>query len=134
MLSAVVWSNFFRVTSGKDFERFIQKWDLTPMRRDTDQVGFHRTGKESFGIPRAHRNNEGRPVVGDLFKDLARLLLDGEVAVVIENVIAPERGVVRISAVAVKRDTEPLRLSINQIYDMVVERWQIIPTKVDWAT
>ena len=133
MLSAVVWSNFFRVTSAKDFERFIQKWDLTPIRREPDLVGFRRIGKESFGIPRAHVGKDQRPVTGDLFSDLSFLLLDGEVAVVFENIIAPERGVTRINAIALKRGERPLRLSLNKIYDMVVDEWKIVATKVDWG-
>lgn len=71
--------------------------------------------------------------MGDLLKDLSSILLDDEVAVIQENVIAPERGVVRVGAVAVRKGHEPIRLSMNKIYDMVVEQWQLIPTKVDWT-
>lgn len=133
MDSAVVRSNYFRVTDEKDFARFVKKWDLVPIRRDPDRFGFARTGKDSFGIPRAHQGSDGRPIVGDIFRDLSALLSDGEVAVVMENVISPARAVIRLNAVAVKKGEDPIRLSLNQIYDLVLEKWGAVPTKVDWA-
>ena len=133
MHSAVLMSNFFRVADLKEFERFIRKWDMVPKKKDYDQVGFQRIGKESFGIPRAHVNAEGRPVAGDIFKDLSRILLDDEVAIVMESVINPARAVIRLNAVAVKKGEEPIRLSLNHIYEMVFNKWNVIPSKIDWG-
>lgn len=129
----MVMSNFFRVTDEKSFKRFVQKWDLTPRVRDSDKMGFQRTGKESFGIPRAHVGADGRPISGDILKDLAEILLDGEVAVIFENIISPARAVVRQNAVAVKKGADPIRLSLNQIYDMAFDAWGIVPGKIDWV-
>lgn len=133
MVSAVVMSNYFRVADEKEFERFVKKWDLVPLKRDLDRFGFKRVGKESFGIPRAHQGPDGRPLAGDIFKDLAEVLAENDVAVVMENVIHPARAVVRLNAVAIKRGEAPIRLSLNQIYDLVLDKWNMIPTKVDWA-
>ncbi len=133
MHSAVVMSNFFRVGDDKAFKRFVQKWGLTPRARDGDKRGFERSGKESFGIPRAHVGPDGRPVSGDILRDLAEVLLDGEVAVIFENIISPARAVVRQNAMAVKKGADPLRLSLNQIYDMAFEAWGIVPGKIDWV-
>lgn len=133
MHSAIVISNFFRVTDEKEFARFIKKWDLTARIRDPDRVGFQRTGKDSFGIPRAHTGQDGRPVAGDLLKDLSRIILDEEVAVVVENIVSTARAVIRLNAMAVKKGEDPIRLSLNQIYDLAFEKWGVIPSKIDWA-
>lgn len=66
MHSAFVVSNYFRVSDEAEFARFVKKWDLTPVRRDTDRFGFKRIGRDSFGIPRAHQGPDGRPVLGDI--------------------------------------------------------------------
>jgi hypothetical protein len=126
-------SNFFRVSDEKEFERFVKKWDLTPLRRDGDRFGFKRVGKESPGIPRAHQGADGRPIVGDILRDLAAVLSADDVAIVMENVVYPARAVVRLNAVAVKKGEDPIRLSLNQIYDLVLEKWGAVPTKIDWA-
>lgn len=133
MLSAIVMSNFFRVSDEKEFTRFIKKWDLTPMRRDSDRYGFQRVGKDSFGIPRAHQGADGRPIMGDIFKDLSALLADDDVAIVMENVVHPARAIIRLNAVAVKKGEEPIRLSLNDIYGLVLTKWGMVPTKVDWG-
>jgi hypothetical protein len=133
MISAVVWSNYFCVNDEKEFSRFIRKWDLTPTRKEPDKLGFRRVGKDSFGIPRAHVGADGRPLAGDMIRELGLLLAEGQVAIVFENVIAPERAVIRLNAMAIKKGEDPIRLSLNQIYDMAVDKWGVVPTKVDWA-
>jgi hypothetical protein len=126
-------SNFFRVDDEREFGRFVRKWDLVPKKRDYDQVGFQRVGKESFGIPRAHIGADGRPVAGDIFRDLAAIISEDEVAIVMESVIHPARAIIRLNAVAVKKGEDPIRLSLNQIYEMAFTKWGVIPSKIDWG-
>jgi hypothetical protein len=134
MLSRFLVSNFFRVNDEKEFELFVRKWDLVPLQRESGGFGFRRTGKDSFGIPRAHVDSSGRPSAGDILRDLSILLADGEVAIVMENIVCPARAVIRLNAIAVKRGEQPIRLSLNQIYDLVFEKWGVVPGKIDWSS
>lgn len=123
----IVVTNFFKVEDREAFRSYLRRWALGMTSGDEEGlVGFMMPG--IYGLPRHYYDDLlGRHEPGDLIKELSELLCEGEIAIVVENVLIPERKILRCVAIAVCKGREPIRVTLGGIRNLIREKWGDLP-------
>ncbi|MCJ7521127.1 MAG: hypothetical protein MUP21_02750 [Dehalococcoidia bacterium] len=125
--SGIVVTNFFRVEDREAFRSYLRRWALGMTSGDEEGlVGFMMPG--ICGLPRRYFDEaSGLQEPGDLIKELSELLCEGQIAIVVENVLIPERKILRSVAIAVCKGREPIRVTLGGIRNLIREKWGDVP-------
>jgi hypothetical protein len=117
-------SNYFRVTCLKSFEHWAWFSGLAVWYGDNGKVAI--TSADSFGWPTERSEPEADDQLDefDLLNELAGHLADGEVAVLMESGSENLRYIAG-SAFAVARGKEPVRISLDSIYELAARELQV---------
>lgn len=123
----IVVTSFFRVDDREAFRSYLRRWALGMVTGDEEGlVGFMMPG--IYGLPRLYYDDFlGRHKPGDPIKELSELLCEGQIAIVVENVLIPERKILRSVAIAVCKGKEPIRVTLGGIRNLIREKWGDVP-------
>jgi hypothetical protein len=124
-------SNYFRVKSMDDYKLFCDRWNLELITDDEnpDLVGFldQDSNFGGFNLNDVYDEATGDCVTGNFTGELAALLQDGEVAVLMETGHEKHNYVVGW-ALAVHSDGRELNVSIDDIYQIIEKEFGAKPT------
>ncbi len=107
-------SNYFKVNDTKKFEELCDKWNLRLIKKD-DLVGFLDDDTEG-GLPNYAETEDGEDLeFDDFLKELSDLLVEDEVAIMIEIGYEKMRYLVGF-ALAINSKGEQVTTNLSDIY------------------
>lgn len=111
-------SNYFKVKNPTKFKEFCQKYELGIIENDKDKtkVGFT-VDADKGRIPDGEANSKGDYVEINFAAKLAKHLVDGEVAIIIEAGSDSRMNYINGYAVAVNSNGRTVVVSTDDIYN-----------------
>jgi hypothetical protein len=123
-------SNYFRVKDVEAFKTLCARWSLEMIDRD-GLVGFLDANGGGFNPDYYYDEETGDEVNGNLFADLAELLQENEVAVVIESGHEKHRYLIG-KAIAIHSDGRQIYVSVDDIYQKALAEFGVRPTDASY--
>ena len=109
-------SNYFKVKSVSEFVEYCGRYNLEEMKEEeTERVGF--TANSEYGFDSTYQNEDGDDVEGDMNEELAALLADGEIAILM-SVGHEKLRYVSGHAIAISSDGTVKIIRLGDIYDI----------------